>query len=111
MARDKISGTLKIWPGVAEEMVGAKAYFVRAGLFKDVDISLYSHVGANFGTGWGSGTGTGLRACEYTFTGRVGALGVAAVARAFGARRGRVDERRLELPAANTSGCSSARTT
>ena len=69
MARDKISGTLKIWPGVAEEMVGAKAYYVRAGLFKDVDISLYSHVGANFGTGWGSGAGTGLTGVQYTFTG------------------------------------------
>jgi aminobenzoyl-glutamate utilization protein B len=69
MARDKISGTLKIWPGVAEEMVGTKAYYVRAGLFKDVDISLYSHVGANFGTGWGSGIGTGLTGVQYTFTG------------------------------------------
>jgi aminobenzoyl-glutamate utilization protein B len=69
MARDRISGTLKIWPGIAEEMVGAKAFYVRAGLFKDVDISLYSHVGANFGTGWGSGTGTGLTGVQYTFTG------------------------------------------
>ena len=69
MAREKLSGTLKIWPGVAEEVVGAKAFYVRAGLFKDVDISLYSHVGANFGTGWGSGTGTGLQSVQYTFTG------------------------------------------
>jgi aminobenzoyl-glutamate utilization protein B len=69
MARDRISGTLKIWPGVAEEMVGAKAYYVRAGLFKDVDISLYAHVSFNFGTGWGSGTGTGLTGVQYTFTG------------------------------------------
>ncbi len=69
MAREKLSGTLKIWPGVAEEVVGAKAFYVRAGLFTDVDISLYSHVGANFGTGWGSGTGTGLQSVQYTFTG------------------------------------------
>jgi len=69
MARDRISGTLKIWPGIAEEMVGTKAYYVRAGLFKDVDISLYSHVSANFGSGWGSGTGTGLTGVQYTFTG------------------------------------------
>jgi aminobenzoyl-glutamate utilization protein B len=69
MARDRISGTLKIWPGIAEEMVGAKAYYVRAGLFRDVDISLYSHVSQNFGTGWGSGTGTGLQGVRYTFTG------------------------------------------
>jgi aminobenzoyl-glutamate utilization protein B len=69
MERDKLSGTLKIWPGVAEEVVGAKAYYVRAGLFRDVDISLYAHVGANFGSGWGSGTGTGLEGVEYTFNG------------------------------------------
>ena len=69
MERDGLSGTLKIWPGVAEEVVGAKAFYVRAGLFKDVDISLYAHVSANFGTGWGSGRGTGLQAVQYTFAG------------------------------------------
>ena len=45
MEREHLPGTLKLWPGVAEELVGAKAYFVRAGLFKDVDISLFAHVG------------------------------------------------------------------
>ncbi|MEO8070989.1 MAG: amidohydrolase, partial [Acidobacteriota bacterium] len=69
MEREHLPGTLKLWPGIAEEVVGAKAYFVKAGLFKDVDISLFAHVGANFGTGWGSGTGTGLQSVEYTFTG------------------------------------------
>src|SRR5438876_9549663 len=43
MDREHLPGTLKLWPGVAEELVGAKAYFVRAGLFKDVDISLFAH--------------------------------------------------------------------
>src|SRR5437868_4816017 len=47
MEREHLSGTLKLWPGVAEELVGAKAYFVRAGLFKDVDVSLFAHVGSN----------------------------------------------------------------
>ena len=28
---------LMLWPGVAEELLGTKAYFVRAGMFKDVD--------------------------------------------------------------------------
>src|SRR2546428_13936957 len=39
MEREHLPGTLKLWPGVAEELVGAKAYFIRAGLFRDVDIS------------------------------------------------------------------------
>ena len=69
MERDHLPGTLKLWPGVAEEIVGAKAYFIKAGLFKDVDISLFAHVGSNFGTGYGQGTGTGLQSVEYTFTG------------------------------------------
>ncbi len=46
MERDHLSGTLKIWPGVAEELLGGKAYFVRAGAFKDVDVCLFAHVGA-----------------------------------------------------------------
>jgi metal-dependent amidase/aminoacylase/carboxypeptidase family protein len=44
MARDKIPGTIRIWPGTAEELVGTKAYFVRAGLFNDVDVALFTHV-------------------------------------------------------------------
>ena len=40
MAREGLSGTLIIWPGIAEEQLGAKAHFVRAGLFDDVDIVL-----------------------------------------------------------------------
>src|SRR5262245_39587073 len=60
MEREKLPGTLKLWPGVAEELVGAKAYFIRAGLFRDVDVSLFAHVGNNLGVSWGGGTGTGL---------------------------------------------------
>ena len=40
MEREKLPGTLRLWPGVAEELVGAKAWYVRDGMFKDVDISL-----------------------------------------------------------------------
>ena len=47
MEREKMPGTIRIWPGTAEELVGTKAYFVRAGLFKDADIVLFSHVGNN----------------------------------------------------------------
>ena len=45
MEREKLSGTLVLWPGIAEELLGTKAYYVRAGVFKDVDIVLYNHVG------------------------------------------------------------------
>src|SRR3954454_24574834 len=37
MQREHLPGTLMLWPGVAEELLGTKAYFVRAGMFKDVD--------------------------------------------------------------------------
>jgi len=70
MERDHIQGTLKVWPGVAEEQLGTKAYFVRAGMFKDVDVVLFSHVDAAFGTNWGEGEGSGLVSVLYTFGGQ-----------------------------------------
>lgn len=69
MEREHLSGTLKLWPGVAEELLGTKAYFVRDGHFEDVDIVLFSHVGSNLGVSWGSGSGNGLVSVEYTFQG------------------------------------------
>src|SRR6201994_2823627 len=47
MEREHLSGTIKLWPGVAEEDLGSKAYYVRGGVFKDVDVVLFCHVGAN----------------------------------------------------------------
>src|SRR5580698_848319 len=38
MEREHLSGTIRLWPGVAEELVGTKAYYVRAGMFKGVDV-------------------------------------------------------------------------
>jgi aminobenzoyl-glutamate utilization protein B len=69
MEREKIPGTLMLWPGVAEELLGAKAYFVRAGMFRDVDAVLFTHVGDTFQTTWGLPQGTGLISVEYTFEG------------------------------------------
>jgi len=69
MEREKLPGTLMIWPGVAEELLGTKAHFVRAGLFKDVDALIYNHVGTNLGTSWGDGGGSGLVSVEYLFEG------------------------------------------
>jgi aminobenzoyl-glutamate utilization protein B len=69
MEREKLPGTLVLWPGVAEELVASKAWFVRDGLFKDVDISLFAHVGNNLNVSWGDGGGNGLVSIEYTFEG------------------------------------------
>lgn len=68
--REKLSGTIKIWPGVAEELVGAKAYFIREGYFKDVDVVLFNHVGNNLSTAWGATSSTGLVSVEYQFRGQ-----------------------------------------
>src|SRR5207249_2288295 len=69
MEREHLAGTLKLWPGVAEELVGAKMYFIRAGMFRDVDVNLFAHVGSSLGVSWGAGFGTGLQSIEYTFKG------------------------------------------
>ena len=69
LEREKIPGTIMLWPGVAEEQLGTKAYYVREGVFKDSDIVLYNHVGSNLGTGWGDSSGNGLISVEYTFEG------------------------------------------
>ena len=69
MERDKLPGTLMLWPGVAEELLASKAWFVRDGLFKDVDICLFAHVDSNMRTGWGSTASNGLVSIEYTFKG------------------------------------------
>lgn len=69
MEREKLSGTLLLWPGVAEELVAAKAWFVRDGLFRDVDVCLFTHVGNNMSVAWGSREGNGLVSVEYTFEG------------------------------------------
>src|SRR5207249_1382363 len=69
MEQQHLQGTLMLWPGIAEELVGTKAYYVRAGLFKDVDISIFAHVGENLGVTWGDGTQNGLVSVEYTFKG------------------------------------------
>jgi aminobenzoyl-glutamate utilization protein B len=69
MEREKIPGTIMLWPGVAEEQLGTKAYYVREGVFKDADIVLYNHVGSNLSTSWGESGGNGLISVEYTFEG------------------------------------------
>ena len=69
MEREHLQGTLMLWPGVAEEQLGTKAYYVRAGMFKDVDICLFTHVGQNLNVSYGPTTSNGLISVEYMFKG------------------------------------------
>jgi aminobenzoyl-glutamate utilization protein B len=70
MEREKIPGTLVIWPGVAEEQLGTKAHLVRAGVFKDVDVTLFSHVGDNLAVGWGPSGSNALISAQFFFRGQ-----------------------------------------
>lgn len=69
MEENNIPGTIKIWPGVAEEQLGTKAYYVREGYFEDVDAVLFSHVSNSLSTSWGGGRGNGLVSIRYDFSG------------------------------------------
>src|SRR3989454_1084566 len=70
MERERLPGTIQLWPGVAEELVATKAYFVRAGMFKNVDVCLFTHVANNLAVSWGpSLNSNGLVSVEYLFKG------------------------------------------
>lgn len=70
MQKHKIPGTIRVYPGVAEEQLGSRNYMVRAGLFNDVDVMLSSHIASTFGTAYGPAGNTGLVSTVYTFHGR-----------------------------------------
>jgi aminobenzoyl-glutamate utilization protein B len=69
MEKHHIKGRLLLWPGIAEELLGSKAYYVREGLFKNVDACIFAHVDSNFGTFYGPAY-NGLVSVEYTFHGK-----------------------------------------
>ena len=69
MERDKIPGTLVLWPGVAEEQLGTKAFYVRAGLFKDVDVALFAHVSDAFDLSYGDQPYLSLISARFNFHG------------------------------------------
>jgi aminobenzoyl-glutamate utilization protein B len=69
MKREKIPGTLIIWPGVAEEQLGTKAYYTRDGYFDNVDLCIFTHVSNNMAVSYGPARGTGMISVEYTFEG------------------------------------------
>src|SRR5947208_5551719 len=70
MEREHLSGTIKVWPGVAEELVGSKAWLVRDGYFKDADIAIFSHGDDNLRPeARGDDSGNGLLSVQYTCKG------------------------------------------
>ena len=89
----------------------AKAYFVRAGVFKDVDVALFAHVGATSRRQLGRQHEQRPDLGRVHVQGRERARGRRAVARPLGARRRGADGHRLELPPRAPAARSSARTT
>lgn len=69
MAREKLPGTIMLWPGVAEEQLGSKAFLVRAGVFNDVDANLFAHVSDEFGISWGDESALALISALFKFKG------------------------------------------
>ena len=69
MEREKLPGTLMIWPGVAEELLGTKAWYIRDGYFKNVDACIFTHVGNNLGASWGDAGYNGMVSVEFVFEG------------------------------------------
>ena len=69
MEREGIDGTLLIWPGIAEEQLGSKAFFVREGVFDGVDVNLFTHVSSNFSMTWGHTSGNALVSTQFRFRG------------------------------------------
>ncbi len=69
MQKNNIPGTLVIWPGVAEELVGSKAWYIRDGYFKKVDACIFTHVSSDFGCDYGDPGMNGLVSVKFSFDG------------------------------------------
>jgi aminobenzoyl-glutamate utilization protein B len=70
MERDHIQGTIQIWDGVAEELMSGKAWLVRAGVFKDVDVTLFTHVGQSLAVSYGQSSSNALISAIFKFKGQ-----------------------------------------
>jgi aminobenzoyl-glutamate utilization protein B len=70
MIRERIPGTLILWPGIAEEQMAGKAFLVREGLFRDTDVALFTHVGNSLGVSWGQSGQSALVSAIFRFKGQ-----------------------------------------
>ena len=69
MEKNNIKGTLVIWPGVAEELLGSKAWYVRDGYFKNIDACIFTHVSSDLSCDYGDNGGNGLVSVKFSFDG------------------------------------------
>lgn len=69
MEREKLPGTLVLWPGVAEELLGSKAWYVRDGVFKNVDACIFTHVDDMLAVDWGDVGYNAVVSVEFMFEG------------------------------------------
>ena len=69
MEKEKIPGTIHLWPGVAEELMAGKSYLVRAGIFKDADAVLFTHISNDMGVSYGQSNQAALISAQFHFVG------------------------------------------
>ncbi len=69
LQKNNMQGTIIIWPGVAEELLGSKAWYVRDGYFKHVDACIFTHVGSEFNCDYGDPGDNGLVSVQFSFEG------------------------------------------
>ncbi len=69
MQKNGMKGTIIIWPGVAEELLGSKAWYIRDGYFKNVDACIFTHVSSDFHCNYGDPGMNGLVSVKFSFEG------------------------------------------
>lgn len=69
MQKYGIPGTIRVYPGIAEELLASRTYMVNAHLFDDLDVMLSTHIGSDFSTNYGP-SGSGLVSTQYSFHGQ-----------------------------------------
>jgi len=69
MQKYNLPGTIILWPGVAEELLGSKAWYIRDGYFKNVDACIFAHVSGGFSVGYGDPGMNGLVSVRFSFEG------------------------------------------
>lgn len=69
MAEHGLKGTIRVYPGVAEELGASRTFMVQAGLFKDVDVMLGVHVSGSFKVSYGPQS-VGVVSTQFTFHGK-----------------------------------------
>jgi aminobenzoyl-glutamate utilization protein B len=69
MRKNQIPGTLRVYPGIAEELLASRTYMINAGLLRELDVMLSTHIGNEFTTGYGP-SGSGLVSTWYSYHGR-----------------------------------------